>query len=152
MNKDKLKNQLNKLLIKKAEGFYYTEEAFEYTLENKKDAAKQLSFFDDNNIEKQNEHNLKTLAKCVSKTSVNKKTDVKSGCEEILSDSSIKENTPAYEDQQTLTLSKKKVTTHFVPPDMLAIKMLLEINSREGDSSYDNLTDEELKALIKQLT
>ena len=55
------------------------------------------------------------------------------------------------ESKQTLTLSKKKVTTHFVPPDMLAIKMLLEINSKEMSSNLLNLSDEELLKLTVEL-
>jgi len=152
MDKNKLLDQLNKLLIKKAEGFYYTEEAYEYTLENKKEAARQLSFFDEKDIEMPQKNILKTLTKSVSKTAGNKKQGVKSGCEEMLDEDLIKESIVPNENQQSLTLSKKKVTTHFVPPDMLAIKMLFEINSNEGDSCFDTLTDDELKELIKSLT
>ena len=154
MDKEKLINQLNKLLIKKAEGFYYTEEAYEYSLENKKEAkTAQLSFFDEANAnEIENKNFLKTFKKGVSKKQQNKNDDLKSGQEEIFGGDLFKEKKVQNEDQQTLTLSKKKVTTHFVPPDMLAIKMLFEIASRENNVSYDSLTDEELVALVKSLT
>ena len=155
MNKENLLKQLNKLLVKKAEGFYYTEEAYEYTLETKKESVKQVSFFDDNlnaDKEENNENKIitKISSKGVSKKQQNKNNGLKSGQEEILT-GDIKEKIVQNENQQSLTLSKKKVTTHFVPPDMLAIKMLYEITSHEDNSDYDSLTDEEIKSLIKSL-
>ena len=195
MNKNKLLDNLNKLLLKKAEGFYYTEEAYEYSIENKKESSKiQLSFFDDKNFNEDNEtqtseikyinnnsniknqnkaseditfsfsedenenenknKNLKNIySKSVTKKEQNKKQGLNLGQEaEILGKEQSKEKNSANENKQTLTLSKKKVTTHYIPPDMLAIKMLYEINTREDDVSFSNLTDEELKELIKKLT
>ncbi|MBQ7579060.1 MAG: hypothetical protein IJT25_00815 [Clostridia bacterium] len=189
MNKNKLLDNLNKLLLKKAEGFYYTEEAYEYSIENKKESSKiQLSFFDDKNFNEDNEtqtseikyinnnsniknqnkasediiflssegenKNLKNIySKSVTKKEQNKKQGLNLGQEaEILGKEQNKEKNSANENKQTLTLSKKKVTTHYIPPDMLAIKMLYEINAREDDVSFSNLTDEELKELIKKLT
>lgn len=35
---------------------------------------------------------------------------------------------------QNLTLLKKKITTHYVPPDLLAIKMLFEIYGQKVES------------------
>lgn len=49
-----------------------------------------------------------------------------------------------------LTIVKKKITTHYVPPDMLAIKMLLENDGQKVDS-LSNMTDEELVKLKNKL-
>ena len=54
------------------------------------------------------------------------------------------------EDIKPLTLVKKKVTTHFVPPDMLAIKMLLEIDKEVGED-LSLLSSEELLTLANKL-
>ena len=51
---------------------------------------------------------------------------------------------------EALVMSKKKITTHYVPPDMLAIKMLLEDNG-EKVNSLAQMTDEELVALKNKL-
>ena len=60
------------------------------------------------------------------------------------------------ENQQTLVLLKKKVTTHYIPPDMLAIKMLVEnfgeeIKNNKKSESIDKLSDEELIELKNKL-
>ena len=46
-------------------------------------------------------------------------------------------------------LSKKKITTKDVPPDISAVKLLLEELNLSQDVDFDNLTDEELKKEIK---
>ena len=47
INNNKNQEKLIKLLIKKAEGFFYTEESFEYSYNEKpKKNIKQISFFD----------------------------------------------------------------------------------------------------------
>lgn len=55
---------------------------------------------------------------------------------------------------EDLVLIKRKITTHYVAPDMLAIKMLFE-NDQQKVNSLSSMTDEELVALknklIKQL-
>jgi len=46
---------------------------------------------------------------------------------------------------QNLTLVKKKVTTHYVSPDLLALKMLIEIfGEKVSDDDLSSLSDEEL--------
>lgn len=46
-------------------------------------------------------------------------------------------------------LSKKKVTTKDVPPDIAAVKLLLDsLNVEHGD--FENLSDEELKTEIEK--
>ena len=55
-------------------------------------------------------------------------------------------NTP--QKHSNLTLLKKKVTSHYVPPDLLAVKMLIEIfgeTLEHNDLSY--LSDTELNNL-----
>lgn len=51
------------------------------------------------------------------------------------------------EDGQKLT--KKKVTTKNVPPDISAVKFLLEELNASSGLDYSQMTDEELKAEIK---
>ncbi len=64
----------------------------------------------------------------------------------------IEEYTPEKDsnDSSDLVLVKKKVTTHYVPPDMLAIKMLME-NDQEKIDNLSSMTDEELVALKNKL-
>lgn len=54
------------------------------------------------------------------------------------------------EKKENFTVSKKKVTKHYVPPDMLAIKMLLENNGQKMNA-LENMTDEELLSLRNSL-
>lgn len=48
------------------------------------------------------------------------------------------------EDSSSLNLVKRKVTTKEIPPDMNAIKYLIELENLNQDR-YANLTDEELR-------
>ena len=51
-----------------------------------------------------------------------------------------------------LALVKKKVTTHFVAPDMIAIKILFEIfDKKVEDNDLDKISDEELMELKTKL-
>ena len=47
-------------------------------------------------------------------------------------------------------LSKKKITTKDVPPDISAVKLLLEELNVSQNIDFENLTDEELKKEIKE--
>ena len=49
-----------------------------------------------------------------------------------------------------LSLAKRKISTHYVPPDMLAIKILLE-NDKEKITKLSAMSDEELVELKKKL-
>ena len=49
-----------------------------------------------------------------------------------------------YEGSQNLILVKKKVTSKYIPPDMFAIKILLEIFGKEAVGDLEGLSDEEL--------
>lgn len=189
MNKDKLIKNLQKILLKKARGFYYQEESFEYVIEAKEKPSQkksQISMFDnfvsDDNFvgvdgfvgadnsehkgddenflssdecenfeEGENKKNKKNCQKCVTKNGKTKNHDVECGQEQQSVTEGNCNGGKINESKQTLTLSKKKVTTHFVPPDMLAIKMLLEINSKEMSSNLLNLSDEELLKLTVEL-
>ena len=48
-------------------------------------------------------------------------------------------------------LSKKKVTTKDLPPDISAVKLLLESLNVAQDIDYENLSNEELKQEIKNV-
>ena len=51
---------------------------------------------------------------------------------------------------KSLSLAKRKISTHYVPPDMLAIKILLE-NDKEKITKLSAMSDEELVELKKKL-
>ena len=103
-----LYDKIKEILIKKAEGYFYSEESFEYVLKPEKE--EQL-WFDD-----------------------------------VLNKNGKKTNS-----QEPLNLVKKKVTSHYIPPDMLAIKMLLEINESKIGGDLSVLSDEELTSKINEL-
>lgn len=52
-------------------------------------------------------------------------------------------------DDEGQKLTKRKVTTKNVPPDISAVKFLLEELGANANLDYTGLTDEELKAEIK---
>lgn len=99
-----LYDKIKKILIKKAEGYFYDEETFEYVQKPQKEEEKQLSFDDITNHTK---------------------------TQQISNDQ--------------LSLVKKKVTSHYIPPDMIAIKILLE-NFGENicSNNLENMTENEL--------
>lgn len=47
-------------------------------------------------------------------------------------------------------LSKKKITTKDVPPDISAVKLLLDELNMSQNIDFENLSDEELKKEIKE--
>lgn len=54
--------------------------------------------------------------------------------------------------ENSLQIAKKKVTTHFVAPDMIAIKILFEIFEKKVDEDdLEKITDDELINLKKKL-
>ena len=53
-------------------------------------------------------------------------------------------------DENGEKLSKKKVTTKDVPPDISAVKVLLDSFESTRDIDFENLTEEELKTEIKK--
>lgn len=52
-------------------------------------------------------------------------------------------------DEEGQKLTKRKVTTKNVPPDISAVKFLLEELNQNTSVDYASLTDDELKAEIK---
>lgn len=120
-NKEKIKKQLIELLLKKAEGFHYQEEQYEYESEKKSKGQKceNLNFFDLCDRGKSS----------LQQDSVN----IKPANETIVC-----------EKNEKLILVKKKVTSHYIPPDMLAIKILLEMCGQEKLNKLEEMTDEEL--------
>ena len=63
---------------------------------------------------------------------------------------------PPKKSKQEMTLSKKKISSHHIPPDLSAVKMLLDyFVSEKSSQGLETLTDSELKEmrddLIKKL-
>ena len=133
MNNNEIYDFLIKILLKKAEGYYYTEEQEDYEkAQNKSFDSKitynNISFFDKNDTL---EHNT---------TSLN--DNIKSQNEDNKKRQSI----------QNLVMVKKKITKHYIPPDMLAIKILFEtIKETVKDDDMNNISDEELLKLKDKL-
>ncbi len=129
------KKDLINLVIKKAEGYHYTEEIFEYEkTQNKHNLSKISSKINDN-------YNFFDI--CDRVETIPYRVDDKI---DLSNEKTSKQS------NETLTLIKKKVTTHYIPPDMLAIKILFEIYGKEID--YDNLnklSDNELIELKNKL-
>ena len=117
------------LLFKKASGLHYIEEQFEYEKTQKVKLSNEKT-----------SHNFNTIK---NNDMVNTQTS--------MFDDTIK---PINENKESenLTLVKKKITTHYIPPDMLAIKTLLEIYGKEIDeNNLSNISDEELIKLKNKL-
>ena len=131
MNKNKIQKQLIDILLKKANGFYYYEEQEEY------EKTQNKSKFRENSIQ-----NISMFDNFVTGQTQNKESNV------TLKPSNGKEENEA----QTLTLVKKKITKHYIPPDMLAIKILFEINKEKvNENDLNEMSDEELIKLKDKL-
>jgi len=133
MNSKKIYDFLIKILLKKAEGYYYTEELeeFEKTQNNSNKSKKNyinLSFFENSDTQ------------C---TKTNTSNDIiKSSNEESKKQS----------DTENLIMVKKKITKHYIPPDMLAIKILFEtIKETVNDDDLKDISNEELLKLKDKL-
>ena len=84
---------------------------------------------------------------------MNKKISSKK-IEKVLKDALIK-RAMGYESKETieeyvsqedeLTLTKRKVTTKYVPPDTSALKALFELSNGGDELDLSNLTDEQLE-------
>jgi hypothetical protein len=133
MNNKKIYDFLIKILLKKAEGYYYTEEQeeFEKTQNNSKTSKKyceNVSFFE----------NFDTLNTNIATSNDNIKTS---------NEESKKQATA-----ENLVMVKKKITKHYIPPDMLAIKILFEtIKETVNDDDLKNISNEELLKLKDKL-
>ncbi|MBQ0017555.1 MAG: hypothetical protein KBT30_02870 [Clostridiales bacterium] len=49
-------------------------------------------------------------------------------------------------------LVKKKITRKVIPPDIQAVKLLLELYQTDTDINFDDLSDEEIEKRIKDIT
>ena len=130
MGQNNIYDELIKILLKKAKGFYYTEEQEEYEKAQNKPRIseinnKNISFFD---------NNVTSEVKFINQNDT------------IKSDNENKRNT------ENLVLVKKKITKHYIPPDMLAVKILFEtIKEKVNDDAINNLSDDELIKLRDKL-
>lgn len=131
------KKDLIEILIKKASGFYYDEVVNEFEkTQNKPNNSEKYIKFDDL---------YKNLNSCVTDSTINNNSNV------IIKTSDEKPEL-SKQDLYNLTLSKKKVTTHYIPPDMLAIKILFEIfGEKVSENELEKLSDEELINLKNKL-
>ena len=178
------KDDVIKLLLKKANGFYYTEEQLEFEKKEKNNLkTNQVNLFDvidesknanlskkllnitknTSNIDKYCENYTENLSNIDYKTNskkviLNKKYSLKNlvtvgkqnDDDAVMIELSDKIN--CYSDGENLTLVKKKITSHYVPPDMIAIKILFEIFDKKVDEGgVENMTDDELIKLKQQL-
>ncbi|MBQ8425333.1 MAG: hypothetical protein IJX17_04870 [Clostridia bacterium] len=131
------KKELINLLVKKASGFYYTEEQFEY--EKKASNLKNISKTTNDKFNFENN----------SKNSV-----IVSGKINILDDTiELSNKQQSYHNtNEDLLLVKKKISTHYIPPDMIAIKILFENFEKKVDGNeIEKLNDEELLNLKNKL-
>lgn len=134
MNNKKIYDFLIKILLKKAEGYFYTEEQEDYEkTQNKPNNSKvqyeNISFFENN---------------VTPKPKTNKQDDI------INSQNESKE---IQQNNQNLVMVKKKITKHYIPPDMLAIKILFEtIKEKVNGDDLNNISDEDLIKLKNKLT
>jgi len=130
------KKELIKLLVKKASGFFYNEEQLEYEKKNNLGNKDQKNI-KLNNFEKNNEKRV-----TVSGNSLIGGVNI-----EVSNDSNGNELC-----ENDLVLTKKKISTHYIPPDMIAIKILFEIFDKKVDGNdIDKLNDEELLNLKNKL-
>ena len=144
------KEKLLEAVVKRAEGFYYSEEILEYS---KKESKKTSDESTGKNEDE--EANKKSIKKSVSKRVCEENHDVYSDCKIQTDETNIKSwNGDSDESEQGLVLLKKKVTTHYIPPDMSALKILLESFGQEMKSEkgfVEDLSDEELLKMKAEL-
>lgn len=130
MDGKKIYDDLIKILLKKATGFYYTEEQEDYEkTQNKSNNAekpyKNISFFEYSDMVENNP---------------------------TISSDKIKAQNENKSELQNLVLVKKKITKHYIPPDMLAVKILFEtIREKVNEDDLNNLSDDELLKLKDKL-
>ena len=135
MSKHKFnKKDLINLVIKKAGGYHYTEEILEYEkTQNKSSFNKNYTAINEN-------YNFFDIC------------DRGESTRSLINDNINLSNEKQQQINENLTLVKKKVTTHYIPPDMLAIKILFEIYGKEIEyDNLNNLSDKELLNLKNQL-
>lgn len=133
MNSKKIYDFLIKILLKKAEGYYYTEELeeFEKAQNNSNKLRKSyenVSFFENLDTQHPQTNNSNDIIK------------------------SSNEESKKHSATENLVMVKKKITKHYIPPDMLAIKILFEtIKETVNDDDLKNISNEELLKLKDKL-
>ncbi|MBQ9790653.1 MAG: hypothetical protein IJW24_03560 [Clostridia bacterium] len=152
------KDKLFEALSKRAEGFFYSEEILEYGEREEKVAKSKKSDGESDVIcDKLNDVSKEKCEDCVSKMLENQKPDIYSGRETSEAEEQEREqdsSKPRESGNERLVLLKKKVATHYVPPDMSAIKMLFEVCGEEivgRKSVIENMSDEELLKMREEL-
>lgn len=119
---ENINKKLIDLLLKKASGFHYVEQQLEYEREKGAKTSpktENLNFFDI----------------CDRGKSVNDNID------DMMS---LENETKIHKADEGLILVKKKVSSHYIPPDMLAIKILLEMFGKKEVDDVKQMTDDEL--------
>ena len=130
MNNNEIYDELIKILLKKAQGFYYSEEQEDYEKAQNKSKSfnkvyENVSFFE----------NYDTVKQCNTNDN-----------------DTIKPSNEKNENTQSLVLVKRKITKHYIPPDMLAVKIIFEtIKEKVNDDDINNLSDDELLKLKDKL-
>ena len=133
MNNKEIYDFLIKILIKKAEGYYYTEEQEDYEKTQIKNISSKIQY-----------ENVSMFENIVTDKTKTEQPNV-----------NIKQQNEEQENQhnkENLVMVKKKITKHYIPPDMLAIKILFEnIKETVNDDDLNNISDEELLKLKDKL-
>ena len=132
MNNKKIYNDLIQILLKKAKGFYYTEEQEEYEKTQSKSNISEKQYLNVSLFDNFDTH----------KPKQNKTDDTMK-----LSNETKKE-----QNNSNLVMVKKKVATHYIPPDLLAVKILFETLKEKVNEDYiEKLSDDELLKLKDKL-
>lgn len=108
-------------------------------------------------MDKKLEKNTKKSAKNMQKT---KKIEKKQNCDDLIEALKLKAfgyqtkeiiEEYALDDHENERLIKKKVTKKNVPPDITAVKVLLELQQLENQTDVSKLTNEELDEKIDEI-
>lgn len=134
-----MQDELKELLIKKAKGFYYTEEQIEFVDTGESDIVLE-SDLSNGIVFSGRKRKQKKKANAVTCLSGFENLGVE--CKEKKGEDNA--------NSQTAPVVKRKITTHYVPPDMLAIKMLFE-NFGQKIELFENLSDEDLVAMKNEI-
>ena len=133
MNNKEIYDFLIKVLLKKAEGYYYTEEQEDYEKTQNKSNNSKIKFENISMFEKfdtQKPYNNTSSVTIKSQNEEDQKSQANSN----------------------LVMVKKKITKHYIPPDMLAIKILFEtIKETVNEDDLNKISDEELLKLKDKL-
>lgn len=145
---------LKRLLIKKAQGFYFSEEQTEFESSSSKTKPANKNSLQNLGSEiltcEKKDIQCTKKQKDLQPQADEKNQELKNTCKEQNFLGGLNEDSPA------LVVVKKKVSTHFVPPDSLAIKMLFEIFGKEiagedAQSDIEKLSNDELEKEIARI-